>query len=224
MRRPADKRALLVLDTCEHLVEAVAVLASRLLGAAPDVYILATSREALQIEGERVYRLGSLASPPDDVVASAEAIRAFPATCLFLERAIAHDTHLDIDDADAPVVAAICRKLDGVALAIELTARRVESYGLRQTAELLDQHVTLSWSGLRTAQPRHRTLQATLDWSYALLSEIERAVLRRLAADFVEKPARSTAHPPISVFPGGVPMRFCPVPRRGVSIHAAFMR
>jgi predicted ATPase/DNA-binding winged helix-turn-helix (wHTH) protein len=176
-----DKRALLVLDTCEHLVEAVAVLASRLLGAAPDVYILATSREALQIEGERVYRLGPLASPPNDIVASAEAIRAFPATCLFLERAIAHDTHLDIDEADAPVVAAICRKLDGVALAIELTARRVESYGLRQTAELLDQHLTLSWPGSRTAQPRHRTLQATLDWSYALLSEIERAVLRRLA-------------------------------------------
>jgi predicted ATPase/DNA-binding winged helix-turn-helix (wHTH) protein len=176
-----DKRALLVLDTCEHLVDAVAVLASRLVEAAPDVYILATSREALQIEGERVYRLNSLASPPDDVVASATVIRAFPATCLFVERAVAHDFHLDIDEEDAPVVAAICRKLDGVALAIELTARRVESYGLRQTAELLDQHLTLSWTGSRTSQPRHRTLQATLDWSYDLLSEIERVVLRRLA-------------------------------------------
>ncbi|AMJ63241.1 ATP-binding protein [Bosea sp. PAMC 26642] len=176
-----NKRALIVLDTCEHVVETVALLASSLVEAASQVYILATSREPLKIEGERVYRLDSLACPPDDRTASEAAIRQFPATRLFIERAVANDTHLALDEADAPIVAGICRKLDGVALAIELTARRVEAYGVRQTAALLDQHLTLQWTGSRTAQPRHRTLQATLDWSYELLSELERAVLRRLA-------------------------------------------
>jgi predicted ATPase/DNA-binding winged helix-turn-helix (wHTH) protein len=176
-----DKRALLVLDTCEHVVEEVALLASNLMEAASQIYILATSRESLQIEGERVYRLDSLACPPDDRTVSADTIRQFPATRLFVERAVANDAHLDIAEADASIVAGICRKLDGVALAIELTARRVESYGLRQTAELLDQHMTLQWTGSRTAQPRHKTLQATLDWSYDLLSGVERTVLRRLA-------------------------------------------
>ena len=88
---------------------------------------------------------------------------------------------MDLSDAEAPIVADICRKLDGVALAIELAARRVESYGLQQTAELLDQRLTRLWQGSRTAPPRQKTLQATLDWSYGLLSELERMVLRRLA-------------------------------------------
>ena len=176
-----DKRALIILDTCEHVIEAVARLSSSLMMAAPQVRILATTREALQVEGERVYRLEPLACPPEDRVTSAETVRQFPATRLFVERAVANDAHLDIDEVDAPIVADICRKLDGVALAIELTARRVEAYGLRQTAELLDQHLSLQWTGARTAQPRHRTLQATLDWSYELLSPLERTVLRRLA-------------------------------------------
>ncbi|TBF49309.1 ATP-binding protein [Rhizobium leguminosarum] len=176
-----DKRALIVLDTCEHLVEAVARLSSSLITAAPHVRILATSREALQVECERVYRLEPLACPPDDRMASAETVRQFPATRLFIERAVANDAHLDIDEMEAPIVADICRKLGGVALAIELTARRVEAFGLRQTAELIDQHLALQWTGARTAQPRHRTLQATLDWSYDLLAPLERTVLRRLA-------------------------------------------
>jgi predicted ATPase/DNA-binding winged helix-turn-helix (wHTH) protein len=176
-----NKRALVIIDTCEHLIDAVASLASNLVEAASQVYILATSRESLQIEGERVYRLDPLAYPPEDRIVSAESVRSFPAMQLFVERAVANDAHLDIDEADAPIIAGICRKLDGVALAIELTARRVESYGLRQTAELLDQHLALQWTGSRTAQPRHRTLQATLDWSYELLTALERTVLRRLA-------------------------------------------
>ena len=176
-----DKRILLILDTCEHLIEAVAALASQVFLAAPQVHILATSREVLQVDGEHVYRLDSLACPPDGPGLTAAIVQTYPATQLFVERAEASGARLDFNDAEAVIVAAICRKLDGVALAIELAARRVESYGLQQTAALLDQRLTLLWLGPRTAPPRQKTLQATLDWSYELLSELERTVLRRLA-------------------------------------------
>ena len=176
-----DKRLLLVLDTCEHLIEAVAILVAAIFGSAPHVHILATSRETLQVEGEHVYRLGPLACPPDDGGLSADVARSFPATQLFVERAMASGADLNLDDTDVAIVADICRKLDGVALAIELAARRVEVYGLSQTAALLNQRLAQSWAGPRTAPPRQRTLQATLDWSYGLLSETERTVLRRLA-------------------------------------------
>jgi predicted ATPase/DNA-binding winged helix-turn-helix (wHTH) protein len=176
-----SKRILLVLDTCEHLVEAVAALATGIIEAAPQVHILATSREALRVEGERVYRLEALACPPDAAGITAAAVRQFPATQLFVERAIASGARLDLSDAEASIVADICRKLDGVALAIELAARRVESHGLQQTATLLDESLTRLWQGSRTAPPRQKTMQATLDWSYGLLSDVERSVLRRLA-------------------------------------------
>ncbi|WP_256806180.1 winged helix-turn-helix domain-containing protein [Bradyrhizobium sp. Bra64] len=175
-----DKRILLILDTCEHLIEAVAVLASLIFASAPQIHILATSRETLQAQGEHVYRLEPLACPPDGEL-SAEVVKTFPATQLFLDRALASGAQLDFSDAEAATVAEMCRKLDGVALAIELTARRIEAYGVHQTAALLDQRLTLSWSGLRGAPARQKTLQATLDWSYRLLSEVERVVLRRLA-------------------------------------------
>jgi predicted ATPase/DNA-binding winged helix-turn-helix (wHTH) protein len=176
-----DRRVLLILDTCEHLIEAVAVLASRIFMAAPQVHILATSREALQVEDEHVYRLDVLAYPPDDRELTAADAQAFPATQLFVERALASGARFDFSDAEAAIVVGICRKLDGVALAIELAARRVEAYGLQQTAALLDQRLTLLWLGPRTAPARQRTLQATLDWSYGLLTGLERVVLRRLA-------------------------------------------
>ena len=176
-----DKRVLLILDTCEHLIEAVASLAANIVAAAPNVHILATSREALQVEGEHVYKLDALACPPDDRTLTAAVLQMFPATQLFLERAVASGARLDLNDADAAIVVSICRRLDGVALAIELAARRVESHGLQQTAALLDQRLTLLWVGPRSAPPRQKTLQATLDWSYGLLSELERVVLRRLA-------------------------------------------
>jgi predicted ATPase len=107
--------------------------------------------------------------------------QTFPAPQLFVERAVASGARLDFSDAETAIVVSICRKLDGVALAIELAARRVEAYGLQQTAALLDQRLTLLWMGRRTAPPRQKTLHATLDWSYGLLSEPERVVLRRLA-------------------------------------------
>jgi predicted ATPase/DNA-binding winged helix-turn-helix (wHTH) protein len=176
-----DKRVLMILDTCEHLIEAVATLTSTIFAAAPQVHILATSREALQVEGEHVYRLGPLACPPDEPGLTAAIAQTFPAPRLFVERAMASGARLDFSDAEAAIVVAICRKLDGVALAIELAARRVEAYGLHQTAALLDQRLTLLWVGPRSAPPRQRTLHATLDWSYGLLSETERLVLRRLA-------------------------------------------
>ena len=176
-----SRRILLILDTCEHLVEAVASLAAKIIEAAPQVHILATSREALRVEGEHVYRLDALACPPDAPGLTAAAVQQFPATQLFVERAIASGARLDLSDAEAPIIADICRKLDGVALAIELAARRIESHGLQQTATLLDERLARLWHGSRAAPPRQKTLQATLDWSYGLLSEQERVVLRRLA-------------------------------------------
>jgi predicted ATPase/DNA-binding winged helix-turn-helix (wHTH) protein len=176
-----DKRILLIIDTCEHLIEPVAELSSKVFASAPDVYILATSREALGVREENVYRLDALACPPDGVELTAEIAQTFPAIRLFVERARASGARLQFSDEEAPVVASMCRKLDGVALAIELAARRVDTYGVHGTAELLDQRLALSWLGPRTAPPRQRTLLATMDWSYSLLSELERALLRRVA-------------------------------------------
>jgi predicted ATPase/DNA-binding winged helix-turn-helix (wHTH) protein len=175
------RRFLLVLDSCEHVIDGAAALAAEIFRAAPEVHILATSREALRVEGEQVHHLAPLDSPPDEPGLTAAAAVEFPAAQLFLERAAAAGAPLDLSDADAALVAEICRRLDGVALAIELAAGRVQAYGLRQTAALLDQRLPLSWTGQRNAPPRQRTLQATLDWSYGLLSEPERLVLRRLA-------------------------------------------
>lgn len=176
-----DKRMLLVLDTCEHVVEAIAPLTARIFAEAPQVHILATSREALRVEGEHVFKLEPLSVPPEDPELTASAARTFPAIQVFMERATAGGARLDLNDSDAAVIADICRKLDGVALAIELAAGRVGAYGLQQTATLLEKGLTLMWPGQRTAPPRQKTLHATLAWSYALLSEIERTVLRRLA-------------------------------------------
>lgn len=176
-----DKRILLILDTCEHLIETAAALAERIFVAAPQVHILATSREALRVEGEHVYRIPPLAVPPDDPELSAADALKFPAAQLFMERAITSGARLELSDANAAIVAGICRKLDGLPLAIELAAGRVGTYGLQQTAALLEQRLTLLWQGQRTAPPRQKTLQAMLDWSFELLSELERVVLRRLA-------------------------------------------
>lgn len=188
-----ERRLLLILDNCEHLVEEAALLAERISQAAPGVHVLATSREALRTQGEHVHRLEPLETPPDQPGITARDVLAYPAARLFVDRAAAGGAALDLDDTDARVVAGICRKLDGVALAIELAARRVATYGLHQTAALLDERLTLSWPGQRTAQPRHQTLQATLDWSYQLLDDGEREVLCRLpvfVGDFSLEAAR----------------------------------
>jgi predicted ATPase/DNA-binding winged helix-turn-helix (wHTH) protein len=176
-----NRRMLLVLDNCEHVIEDAAGFAARLFLAAPGLQILATSREPLRVEGEQVHRLAPLGVPPEDSTLSADFTLNFPATRLFVERATAGGARLDLGETNAAIVAAICRKLDGMALAIELAAGRVEAYGLRQIAALLDERFALLWPGQRTAPARQKTLRATLDWSYGLLSDAERLVFRRLA-------------------------------------------
>jgi len=176
-----DKRFLLIFDNCEHLMEAAAALTERIFVAAPQVHILATSREALRVEGEHVHRLAPLAVPPDCAEITAAEAMTFPAIQLFVERVTASGVRLNLSDSDAAIVAGICRKLDGVPLAIELAAGRVRAHGLRQTAELLEERLSLLWQGQRTAPHRQQTLKAMLDWSYGLLTELEREVLRKLA-------------------------------------------
>lgn len=189
------RRMLLVFDSCEHVIETASVLAERIFNEAPQVHILATSREALSVEGEQVHRLAPLECPLGAHPTAEEAL-AFSAVRLFVERATANQARFALSDTDAPVVAEICRKLDGIALAIEFAAGRVSAYGIRGVATLLDQRLGLLWAGRRTALPRHRTLTATLDWSYDLLQELERTILRRLsvfAGNFTLEAARSVA-------------------------------
>ena len=126
---------------------------------------------------------------------TAEAVQQFPATQLFVERAVASGAHLSVSDLEAPIVADICRKLDGVALAIELAARHVDTFGLQQTAALLDQRLDLLWQGSRTAPPRHKTLHAALDWSYGLLSEWNAWCFAgsRYSSDILPSTRRSTS-------------------------------
>jgi predicted ATPase/DNA-binding winged helix-turn-helix (wHTH) protein len=175
------KRTLIVLDGCEHVAEAVAGLAEAILRSCPAVHLLATSREALRADGECVYRLQPLECPPDVSGMTAAEMLKYPAARLFVERLSTRGVAQDIDEADVPTIAAICRRLDGIALALELVAGRVDSFGIRGIAGLLDGDLALHLSGKRTSIPRHRTLSATIDWSYKLLTENERVVLRRLS-------------------------------------------
>jgi predicted ATPase/DNA-binding winged helix-turn-helix (wHTH) protein len=192
----SDRKILFVLDSCEHVISVAAALAERVVSEAPQAHILATSREALRVEGEHVHVLYSLECPPEDAGLTAlEALR-YPAAQLFMERAAASGYGAALSDIDAPIVARSCRRLDGVALAIELAASRVGSLGIRGTAELLENRFSLLWHGRRTALPRHETLKAMLDWSYSLLSEHEKVVLCRLSAfvgDFTLQAAGSVA-------------------------------
>jgi predicted ATPase len=174
------KQMLLVLDNCEHVIGAAAALALSILKGASDVHILATSREPLCTEGEHVYHLSPLQSPPGTAGLGAAEALGFPAVQLFVERAAASLDEFVLSDADALIVADICQKLDGIPLAIELAAARVKAFGVHGLAAHLDEPLRLLTSGRRTA-PRHRTLSATLDWSYRLLTEGEQMVLRRLA-------------------------------------------
>jgi predicted ATPase len=177
-----EQRMLLVFDSCEHLIEAIAALAENIFREAPEVHILVTSREALRAEGEHVHHLPPLECPPPHVESlTATQALGFPAVQLFVKQVANSDHAFELTDADAPTVAEICRKLDGIALALELAAARVAVYGVQGTAALLDLQFGLLWRGRRTALPRHQTLGAALDWSYSLLSPTEQLVLRRVA-------------------------------------------
>jgi predicted ATPase/DNA-binding winged helix-turn-helix (wHTH) protein len=177
-----DKRALIVLDSCEHVVDAAATLAEAVLRAAPLVHVLATSREPLRAESEWLHRLAALETPPAGIALTAAEAMHYSAVQLFEDRARATVDGFTFSDADTPAVLEICRRLDGVPLALELAAARVGSFGLRDLAAHLEDRFRILTSGRRTALPRHQTLAATLDWSYHLLDEAERKLLRRLAA------------------------------------------
>ncbi len=176
-----DKRMLLMFDSCEPILDAAAGLVETLLREAPGISLLATSREALRVQGESVYRLPALDMPPLAAgLAAADALK-FSAIQLFVERATAFQSDYKFDDEEVPLVTHICRQLDGIALAIELAAGRVEAFGTRGIAELLNDRLRLLTGGRRTALPRHQTLAAMIDWSYGALPEGEQKVMRRLA-------------------------------------------
>jgi predicted ATPase/DNA-binding winged helix-turn-helix (wHTH) protein len=175
------RRALIILDSCEHLIKKTAEIADTVLQNASGIHMLATSREALQVAGERVLRLRPLDCPPEQPGLTASQVLAYPAAQLFVERVSARGGDCSLSDDEAPIVAEICRKLDGIALAIELAAGRAAIFGVRNTVARLGSRLDLLKFGRRTANPRHQTLKATLDWSHDHLSEVERVVLRRVA-------------------------------------------
>ncbi|TWB43064.1 putative ATPase [Nitrospirillum viridazoti] len=172
--------SLLLLDNCEHLVDAVADLAERLLLAVPGLLILATSREPLRAAGEWVHRLPALPIP-DGQAQDAATVLSYPAAALFFERARAVRSDFTVDNATAPALAEICRRLDGIPLAIELAAARVDLMELPELASRLHDRLNLLTRGRRTALPRHRTLRAALDWSYELLAPEEKVLLISLS-------------------------------------------
>ena len=178
----ARRSMLLLIDNCEHVIEAAAALVERVLDGSPGTRVLATSRESLRIAGERTYRLAPLNSPPVgiDHLGGVEAL-TYSGVELFVERAEEALGHYKLRDEDAPLVAQICRSLDGIALGIELAARRLDALDLASLSAQLSDRFRLLTAGRRTAPARQQTLSATLDWSYRLLPEPEQGLLRRLA-------------------------------------------
>jgi predicted ATPase len=173
------QKLLLVLDNCEHVIDAAAKLAGTVIRMCSRTTILATSREILRIEGEFAYRVPPLDVPPQDE--EPDSILAHSAVQFFIATTRALHSDFSPNGENLQAIAAICRRLDGIPLAIDLAATRVATLGLQQVAARLDDRLGLLTSGRRTALPRHQTLRATLDWSYDLLAETERLVMRRLA-------------------------------------------
>jgi predicted ATPase/class 3 adenylate cyclase len=176
----AGKRSLLLLDNCEHVIDEAARVAQALLRAVPTLHIAATSREALGVDGEFSYRVPSLSLPPSDQ-RSEEAIAKSEAVCLFVERARAVVPDFELDTGNAAAVVEICRRLDGIPLALELAAARLTALSIDELAQRLNDRFRLLTGGRRTALPRQRTLRALVDWSYDLLSDDERSVLMTLS-------------------------------------------
>ena len=177
----SNRHMLLILDNCEHVIGEAAAVSEALLRAAPHLSILATSRERLAIDGETVLRVPSLRIPEAATTLTAAAAQDYEAVRLFVERARDTGEDLTLNDANAVAVASICRRLDGIPLAIEMAVPRLRVLSLAQLAAGLDERFMVLSEGSRTALPRHRTLQAVIDWSYALLNEPERLLLRRLS-------------------------------------------
>ena len=174
------KRLLLVLDNCAHVIDAAASSAEALLQAGASLRVIATSRELLRADGERVYQVPPLDLPPPGTAAVEQLLR-YSAPKLFVARLQAAGSGLVLDEPGVVAIAEICRHLDGKPLAIELAAARAAELGVQEIARHLEERFALLTGGRRTAPPRQQTLRATLDWSYDLLREPERAVMRRLS-------------------------------------------
>jgi len=181
MDHTREKNLLIVLDNCEHLIEACAQLAGALLNHAPQLQVLASSREALGVKGELAWRVPSLALPDIKNLPGIEQVSQYEAVRLFIERASLAQPRFTVTRENAPALAQICFRLDGIPLAIELAAARVKALSVAQIAQRLDDRFRLLTGGSRTALPRQQTLRALIDWSYNLLSEAEKVLLRRLA-------------------------------------------
>ncbi|HTS96692.1 MAG TPA: adenylate/guanylate cyclase domain-containing protein, partial [Streptosporangiaceae bacterium] len=177
----APQDAVIVLDNCEHLIGACAKTADAILRRCPRVHLIVTSREPLGIGGEIIYRVPSLSLPGPGDVGSAGGLGSSDAVALLLERARQQGTELALDEQTAPLVVSICRRLDGMPLAIELAAARLRTLSLGSLRDRLDQRFRLLTGGSRTVLERQQTLEATVDWSYSLLNEAERLLLRRLS-------------------------------------------
>lgn len=180
----AGQSRLVILDNCEQVLDGCAVVAETLVRHCPDIKLLSTSREPLRIDGEIIYRVPSLSLPPEQVE-DARDLAGSGAVALFVERAVAQKSDFKVSDNDAPLVASICRRLDGVPLALELATARLGSMSLVQLHDRLEHRFGMLTGGRRTALPRQQTLAATVDWSYDLLSEPEKALFRR-ASVFVD--------------------------------------
>ena len=176
-----SRKLLVILDGCEHLIEAAAAIAEQLYQETTEVRILATSREMLRVEGERCYHVPPLAFPPHDSEQTKDTVRRYPAMQLFVERMLAGGRGSALTEAEVPLIAEICRRLDGLPLAIALAAGQAASLGVKNTAARLVSRTELWKLGRRTNVARHRTLKATLDWSFDLLTDVERIVFRRIA-------------------------------------------
>jgi predicted ATPase/class 3 adenylate cyclase len=171
---------LILLDNCEHVIDAAAKFCDALMRHCPRIRLIATSREPLGIDGERVYRVPSLSLPPAEAETASD-LAEFDAVRLFADRAKAHDPEFVLSETTGAPVATICRCLDGIPLALELAAARLSSMSLQQICERLDQRFRLLTGGSRSAMPRQQTLQATVDWSFSLLTSAERETVARLS-------------------------------------------
>lgn len=210
-----SKTILLLLDNCEHLLEAGAQLADELLHACPHLKILVSSREALGMAGEVSFRVPSLALPDAQHLPSLERLTQYDSVRLFIERAVAVKSDFIVANHNAPAVAQICSRLDGIPLAIELAAARLKGLSAEQISERLDDRFRLLTGGNRTALPRQQTLRAMIEWSYDLLSEAERVLMRRLAVfvgDWTLEAAESVCAQPESSADSLVPLELTSAP------------
>jgi predicted ATPase len=178
-----DKEILIILDNCEHLIEACADLTEKLLTTCPKLKIIATSREALKCTGEQTHSILSLKTPDLKKEISLVQLTQYESVRLFIDRALAVNQKFKVTNENAPALAGICSRLDGIPLAIELAAARIKVLTVERIYKRLNSRFSLLTGGKRTALPRQQTLKALIDWSYDLLSDQEKILWRRLSVE-----------------------------------------